>query len=266
MYPLFFGDQERQLYGVYHMPDPAVARPLGAVLCAPVFHEAVDARRALRALGEQLATAGIHALRFDYQGTGDSAGDGDQCRVADWIQDIGTARDELASSRGLETVGLIGLRFGSTLAMQLAARSGDVPFAVLWEPIVDGGPYMQGLRQLQRDWVAYESEQRPTARAHATQGEIFGHPLSVDLADGLASQDLTHGDAPAPADVLLVDEGSCAGLDGLERHLSGKGVRVTHQRIDGGQIWRREFDGASAQVPRELVSQVVDWVSERPGR
>ena len=79
MSPLFFGAQDpahdEALYGVCHEPEPTRARPLGVVLCQPILHEAADARRAMRALGDQLAAAGVATLRFDYSGTGDSGGE-----------------------------------------------------------------------------------------------------------------------------------------------------------------------------------------------
>ena len=54
------------------------------------------AHRTFRRLAEELAEAGIVALRFDYDGTGDSAGlQDDPDRVAAWLASIEAARQYL---------------------------------------------------------------------------------------------------------------------------------------------------------------------------
>ena len=263
MYPQFFGPPDQQLYGVLHLPEAGADRGLGAVLCQPILHEAADCHRALRALADRLARAGVHVLRFDYGGTGDSAGDQESVDPARWRADIEAARTELRESRGLDAVGLVGLRFGATLAAEAAAAADDVPFVVLWEPVTRGRPYVEGLRELQEAWLHHESAERPSARRHATPHEVFGHPFGPQLSDGLEATDLVQlASLPAPR-VLLVDEGCGTGLDTLRTHLAGlDGGRLDHRRVDGGQIWQRAFDGEQARVPRALVDEIVGWIIE----
>jgi len=271
MFPLFFGSADRQLYGVYHMPEVAVARSVGAVLCAPILHEAVDAHRAMRALADQLARAGVHTLRFDYSCTGDSAGAAEDARVDRWIDDIGAAVDELKASRGLDAVGLVGLRFGATLAARLASASDQLPFVALWEPIVDGAPYVRDLHELQEHWVSFEAQQRPGAKTATTPHEIFGNPFPPALENGVVEQRLLELSTELAPRVLIVDEGvpghelapdAYAGLDALDTRLREGSATVERRHIDGGQVWHRDFDASHAPVPRELVSQIVGWITD----
>ena len=263
MFPLFFGDRGHELYGVYHMHEGDAPGPVGVVLCQPVLHEYADARRALRALAESLARAGFHVLRFDYRGTGDSQGAGDQCDVAGWTTDIETAIEELKASRGLSSVGLVGLRFGATLAAQVAARRGDVPFMVLWEPIVKGRPYLQFARSQHRAWLQAEAQQRPEAPQRTTEHEVLGQLVSATLADGLARMELPPPRGRLAESILLVDEGACEQIDSLARHLTLRGADVSHVRRAGGRIWQRERDGEQAPVPREIVAEITRWVGAR---
>ena len=88
--PLFFGDPRRSLFGWFHPAVPQRRR--GAVICSPIGYESILCHRAGRHLAERLAAAGIPALRFDYDGTGDSVGsDHDPGRVRAWIDSIHTA-------------------------------------------------------------------------------------------------------------------------------------------------------------------------------
>ena len=74
-------------------------------------------------------------LRFDYHGTGDSAGsDTDPGRVAAWIDSIASAVTELKRRSGVSHIALFGVRLGATLAAQAATRLGGVDSLVLWAP------------------------------------------------------------------------------------------------------------------------------------
>ena len=72
---------------------------------------------------EQLAAQGWHVLRFDYFGTGDSAGEFDEADLTGWEADIEQALDELLDMAGARKVALVGLRLGATLAARVAARA-----------------------------------------------------------------------------------------------------------------------------------------------
>jgi alpha/beta superfamily hydrolase len=260
MFPLFFGPPEQALYGVCHEPAPDRARSLGMVICQPVFHEGADARRALRSLGDQLAEAGVSVLRFDYFGTGDSAGESTAGSVQRWTHDIGSAIEELKASRGLSAVGLVGLRLGASLAAQVAEQREDLAQLVLWEPVVRGARYVESLRELQSAWLNHETRERPGARRLATADEVVGYPLPAALCEGLAGIDLTEDPVPRVRRTLIVDEGGGEDLDVLAARLESGGGSVEHRMVDGGQVWRRAFDAEQSQVPRGLLGELVEWV------
>src|SRR4051812_45876715 len=119
--PIQFGDLVSPLFGWYH-PPVGVRRTGGIVLCNPIGDDLCRAHRPLRHLAERLAEAGFPVLRFDYRGTGDSAGDEHEPgRVSGWLSDIGLAFEELRARSGLARVSLVGLRAGALLAA-VAAR------------------------------------------------------------------------------------------------------------------------------------------------
>ncbi len=110
------------LYAAYH---PALESPAPAVLiAAPLFEERKSAYAPLRRLAEKLAGAGAPVLRFDYRGSGESAGECATLRWADLIQDLGAARDALLALSRRREFALLGLRLGGTLALQNADALG----------------------------------------------------------------------------------------------------------------------------------------------
>ena len=117
---VWFGPESRPLYGWVSRPAGGVARG-GAILCPPMGEEGRAAHRTFRRLAEELAGAGIVALRFDYDGTGDSAGlQDDADRVPAWLASIEAARQYLLDL-GAPTVAAVGMRLGATLAAVQAA-------------------------------------------------------------------------------------------------------------------------------------------------
>src|SRR5688572_238868 len=136
--PRFIGVGEDRLYVCHHAPLAPREPARAAVLCYPTGHEYERCHRCFRQLAMQLAEAGLHALRFDYWGTGDSAGETPKADLARWRRDIYSAIDHLRRETGAAQVALIGLRMGGTLALQVAATRQDISHLVLWSPVLQG--------------------------------------------------------------------------------------------------------------------------------
>ena len=146
----YFGAQERRLLGIYEAARRA--RPNRAVvLCYPWGAEYIHGYRSMRQLAKMLTANGIHTLRFDYFGTGDSAGSTTEGDVSGWETDIQSAIEELMDTTGATQVSLVGLRLGATLAANVAVRAGPVVNSlVLWDPVVSGAEYLTELHRIAR--------------------------------------------------------------------------------------------------------------------
>jgi exosortase A-associated hydrolase 2 len=140
----YFGPSSTYLFGAYHPPKLSNRRE-GIVLCSPFGQENMRAHRSLRRLAINLSTLGYSVLRFDYRGTGDSAGTLDGVTADDWQQDIRIAVQELIDIAAVPKVSLLGLRVGALLAAQVAANHQNVSRLVMWDPIVSGKAYIDEL-------------------------------------------------------------------------------------------------------------------------
>jgi len=146
----FIGQPESQLLTVYHPCRGKRHDKVRAVLiCAPIGHEYIRTHWSLRLLANQLARKGVHVLRFDYSGVGDSAGSIQQIASLDqWVGNIELAIDELKRISGAETVMLLGQRFGAAMAAEVAQYRADVNSLVCLEPVIDGTDYLNRLRAM----------------------------------------------------------------------------------------------------------------------
>lgn len=145
--PTWFGPTSAPLFGVVHVPVGGVARG-GVVICPPLGREHLDTYRGLKLLAQRMCGAGFAVLRFDYRGTGDSAGDqGVDGAVDEYLESVGSAVGYLRDC-GVERVTLVGLRVGSLIAATAATMFDGVSGLVLWDPVADGRMFMREQRIL----------------------------------------------------------------------------------------------------------------------
>jgi alpha-beta hydrolase superfamily lysophospholipase len=149
--PTWFGPLESSLAGWWHLPADKKARAV-AVIVAPIGRDHVVTTLTLRILAAQLAQAGIATLRFDLQGTGDSAGSQHDAGIVEgWQHSVGLAIDEARKvAEGLPVVA-VGLRMGALLlALAINDQERDVDAVALWDPCVSGKSFLRESKALRR--------------------------------------------------------------------------------------------------------------------
>jgi len=133
----FAGSERRRLRGVLHWPaDRAGAE--ACVICPPFGEERKSAARVMTLAARVLCRCGFFVFRFDYEGTGESDGWMEQATVDHWVADIRRACEHVSLRAGVRSVGILGIRFGGTLAALLPAENTPWPFMILWGPLLSG--------------------------------------------------------------------------------------------------------------------------------
>ncbi|MBU8921164.1 MAG: alpha/beta hydrolase [Bacteroidales bacterium] len=132
----FFRTEDRPLYGRLYAPGggtpPAGSR--GLVICDSLFEEKFWCERVHSNLARRLSCAGWTVLTFDYYGYGNSGGDSDDVTLTSIYEDIGAACD-LLRGKGVDTVSLLGLRWGALPACEVASRREDIDSIFLVNPV-----------------------------------------------------------------------------------------------------------------------------------
>jgi len=243
------------------MPARSTRPDQGLVLCYPAGHEYIRCHRAFRQLAVRSARAGFVVLRFDYFGCGDSEGEYERARVGDWLGDIGLAMDQVKEQRS--RVSLVGKRLGATLGAIAAAERGGVERMILWDPVVNGQNYLDGLWAYhQKHMRELEVDQQLSSGGSAggdVAADLVGYPLAAGMEADLASLDLL-GLQRAPAqDVLILQTGSDqTENDRLANHLRQLGARVEVRSIPGQCLWTQS--PYQAMVPHQTLQLAVSWL------
>jgi pimeloyl-ACP methyl ester carboxylesterase len=136
MIPMLIGSASRPLHAVFTAAS-GKRRRRAVVFCPPFGQEFTRTHRAGRLLAQRLAANGFDMLRFDYYGTGDSAGEDHEFDPGGAVDDAVAAIGEAQDLGNTRRVTLVGMRDGAAVALRAAAQARGVDRLVLWEPIVD---------------------------------------------------------------------------------------------------------------------------------
>jgi alpha-beta hydrolase superfamily lysophospholipase len=254
--PIVFGPSDRPLLGFYHAPDGPQTRSIAVVLCNPIGFEAMSAHRTYRHLAERLAAKGVPALRFDYDGTGDSSGRSDDPgRMSAWLGSVEAALHEIRSRAGVRQVALFGVRFGATLAMLAAAEDGRVDAMISWAPVISGRAHVSELRAFRM-----LTPRAPVPRRTDGGEEVGGYFFSGETLADISKIDLLAICDRAPKRVLILPRSERAGDEArLVERLRAHGAEVLSSPAPGYSGMMRE-DPYDTVVPFDTLDRIVEWL------
>lgn len=139
-WPVTFCSEGEQVVGMWHAPSAAEAPPFPVVVFLHGFTaDKAEAQRNFVYTARALAATGIASLRFDFRGSGDSAGDFSDMTVAREVSDARAALSFAREQAGVDTLrsGILGMSFGGLIAVLTLAEEPAVRTAVLWNPVSD---------------------------------------------------------------------------------------------------------------------------------
>ncbi len=200
--PFFFADQ---LFGVWRgVPDSKRAW----VLVPPFAEEEKSARRTLGDIARFFDSRGESSLLFSLRGQGDSGGDFSTLGLSDWREDLRNAIEEAKRRAPESQIGVLGVRLGASLALEVAANRNDVAQLVLIEPLLSGRSFLsqQLMRQKIRAQMTGETNAESTSRS-AEVDDLDGWPLGAKMKSELQALDLMKSQFAVSARVRLFQVG-----------------------------------------------------------
>lgn len=190
--PLWLGETPRVLYAALH---PVPNARIGVIMAAPLLHEQPRSRRVLVEVASRFAELGLPCLRFDYFGTGDSGGAGEQHDFSAVHADLDAAAGALREQAGVARVAVLAWRAAALPVSSWVAAHGGVAAFVLWEPVVDGAAW---LAQLEANDRIERLNRYGVAQDDPQDTHLMGFPTSpkwrADIASArLSRQSAIHG-------------------------------------------------------------------------
>lgn len=257
----FYFGRKGNLFGVLHPAASSVSGGIGVVLAGAFGKEYLRSHQTMVRLSNRLATLGFSVLRFDYSGTGDSAGESADLSLDDWISDIGEAMEKLKSETGGKNSCLIGFRLGGALAANYHRRYGSVGGLVLWDPISDIDKYFEDLRAQKKSWLLgtfCEMGQWGKRR-----GELFGFHEPRRGEIGMDKVEPLRMRPSMGSKVLLIGAAGSEFHGPLTEELHGRGLtvdfRLTKDKMPGEAAAEKSGKFYHAL---ESTSIICDWMKK----
>lgn len=145
--PVVFESKGQQIVGMLHVPDGRSRVPAALLLHGFTGNKA-EAHRIFVKLARALAEHGIASLRFDYRGSGDSAGNFEEMTLRSEVVDAVEALRFLAAHRRINSrrLALVGMSLGGAVASFLIGRHRSrFKSLALWAPVAEGAGILDGL-------------------------------------------------------------------------------------------------------------------------
>jgi pimeloyl-ACP methyl ester carboxylesterase len=254
-----FGARDR-LFGMYTPPKGAeTRRACGVLLCSPIGWHGSATHRTYRFLAERLAAQGFPVLRFDYDGTGDSAGsEMDPDRLAAWIGSIQESAAYLREVSGAPTISLFGVHFGATLAAHAAGlceqRGTPIGSIVLWAALLSGKEYLRHIR-------AYRLLNLAAPEAVMREEDASGFTLTPSTVRDLLKLGPLFDQGTSCRDILLLARDDQHSLEKFAKRLASRGINAELKCVPGYAAMMQ--DPQRSRLPSEVMESVIAWLSQR---
>ncbi len=237
MNPFFFGDTNKQLYGVYHPPASQQYRDEAILICYPIGEEYIRTHRVLVQLTGMLTRLGFHVLRFDYFGSGNSSGNTGEGDVAQWLQDTMTALTELKDMSAVSRLSVIGIRFGAVLAA-LATAETKINKLVLWDPVIEGKVYVQSMQHMERALLEQHRHRinQPVEAMSHSSNEYFGFLFPDAVLESISDVNLHTSSIQADKISLTVSDEKPLYKSLLDTMVENK-LSVEYNYIPSEDVW-----------------------------
>ncbi len=253
--PHIFEVDGQQLVGMLHLPDGESPAP--AVVVLHGFADTKAGRNFMyRTLARKMCAGGYVVYRFDFRGSGDSAGEFEEMTFQGQIADALGSLEMLEKLPQIDgsRLGIVGRSFGGCVAACVAAECSDVRSIALWSAPSDLSAFANALPDPRKHPDAYPLEAVPL-----WPGIMVGR----GLAEGLPLVRPLEQIAKSSADVLIL-QGSedqivpVAASDRYEKALSGAGNSVRRHMMEG-----TAHSYLSAAEQREVVDTTAKWFDEK---
>ncbi|MBB1473150.1 amino acid adenylation domain-containing protein [Luteimonas sp. MC1782] len=199
----FFGTTARRMFGMVHRASPASDSGVPILVAPPLLLEGVTCQRALWTLCESVSAQGGDAMRFDWYGTGDSAGGSGEVTLPGLQVDLRLASQRLPRGSG-QRMRVVAFRSASLPVLAAAVAGAQAVDLVLWDPVVCGGPLVEEWRRQHAVQLAGRTRFRRAVRVARADAELLGFDVAPGFIDALARSDFRRSALPPGSRLCVV--------------------------------------------------------------
>lgn len=235
-----------------HIPDITPAP--GVVMCHGFTGQRMEAHFLFVKAARALCDAGLHVLRFDFRGSGESEGLFRDMTISSEIDDALAALAVLRAEPGVESerVGLVGLSLGGLVAACAAGRDGDVRALVLWSAVADMEEIVRDRWQMRADPATLDESASLDHGAHEIGGGFLRDCMRVKPLVEIAGH-------RGPVLVVHGTDDQAVPLEHAHRYMGAIAPESASLHI----IEHADHTFSTVALEHEVIGVTRDWLLER---
>ncbi|MCD7962095.1 MAG: alpha/beta hydrolase [Rikenellaceae bacterium] len=245
---LHIDNNGKKIYCVYHEPVNK-EESVGVVFCNPLGQESIRCHGIYKSLSESFVSRGIHVMRFDYYGAGDSLGDENEQTVHGFEDDIKAVMENFKEGCSLDRIVLIGARFGDYLALKVGLECG-ADQVICWCPVTNGKKYLKELKYKYREWLngSFVKDKKTPAAGM----ESFGFHYCVELVRQIKKISVFCEMTNSGTGILLLDE---------YFHPAFHPANCSYKKIVNRNFWVKQgSDRETKLIPVQEIEYILEWM------
>jgi len=270
--PLFFDHAGARLYGMFYPAQRSITPRRGLVICPAIGAEADLSSAVMVQFARCAAAAGLEVFRFDYRGCGESEGAFEDATLEEWLDDVHGAVRYFQHHAAVDTVGMLGLRLGGTVALLAASRTPAVEWVCLWEPVLVPHVFVDEL--LQQQFLAHNlwtdrplKDRRELLILNGRGVELLGYCWRKETVEALTRLDVLSAlhSVGVPSLIVHLGSGRSKRCRALREALQERGIPSELLEVDTEIFWQKssrpDLDLLKLRRQDALVHHTLGWIT-----
>lgn len=242
-----------EIFFWHHLPENNV-KNAAIIIISPIGPEYMSCHRSIKLLAEKIALSGIHCIRYDAIGMGNSSGNLEDPGIWDkWIDSPQKIRTYLKNQFNISEIIFIGLRSGC-LILSEAIRTAQIKTAVFWHPQIKGAAYIRSTQLL--DSVLYKK----THASETTTMEGGGYPISAELQNNIRDTTLSSEHYRYIENALIIETKGATKKSKLNEILMSAGIKTELTHLDGLDNMIKQV--TLSEIPHSNIEFIQNWITQ----
>lgn len=253
-FPFWLNEGSQTILCWLHIPQNDQISNTGVIICNPLGYEYSHTHRTVRHLSNHLSSKGYATIRFDYNGTGDSASDLFATeRINTFLKNIDSVIDILKRQTGVEKICLIGLRLGGSLAASYCNHS-SIDSLVLWSCYTKGRTYIRETKALEK----LASHSNNSGKKFIDSG---GFIVTAETEKELQQVNLLKQSYLIKDSVLIIERDDLPTSDKLLDILKEKNIPSEKYLMTGYLDMMAEPH--QTKIPKTTLTKISSWLGDK---
>jgi len=252
--PVVFDSKGQQIVGMLHIPNGRGRFP-GALLLHGFTGTKTENHRMFVKLSRQLAEHGIASLRFDFRGSGDSAGEFEELTIRSEVADLLEALKFLARQKRVNSrrLALIGMSMGGAIAAHVVAREKSrIKTLVLWAPVAEGAGILDEL----------STPEAVASLAQTGIADYEGNLVGVQFIRQFAEMKPLREIVKSRCPVLIVHGSGDETVPVQHADMYERALRASKRLIKKVIIERADHTFTKHIWETRVIDETLDWLAE----